>query len=283
MKLPDEENFLRALIVILKQKDKKLATLLENSKLSFRTSSIYSPYVGGRIFNAYATTAIFAVAPDKFAEVNDYLTYQKSTIIVVCRDIMPEDSGYEITDVKISVSLEDLPQKANAIEDLENIANKLPPEIKEAIIPEDIMEKAKEMASVYLYTYCAENSLRAFILKVAQDKFSSDYLTKLNLSRAMQKKIEDRKTSLKKKKWMSVRGDSDLFYLDFEDLGKVIANNWSLFEPYFDSYEWISTNIKEIADCRNPVAHHSYLHEHERQVIRLNFIKILKQISETFK
>ena len=79
-----------------------------------------------------------------------------------------------------------------------------------------------------------------------------------------------------------VRGGSDVFYLDLDELGKIIRNNWNIFEPYFESQEWIVTNINEIADCRNPVAHHSYLEEHEREIIRINFIKIMKQIGDAF-
>ena len=99
----------------------------------------------------------------------------------------------------------------------------------------------------------------------------------------MRRKISNRKKSQEKKKWLSVRGDSDIFYLDLDELGKIIRNNWNIFEPYFESQEWIVTNINELGDCRNPVAHHSYIEEHVRDIVRINLFKIMKQISEAFK
>jgi hypothetical protein len=139
------------------------------------------------------------------------------------------------------------------------------------------------MSEVYLYTYCIENSLRAFIEKIALDNYGDKYLESLTLSKEMKDKIRKRKESVVKKKWLSARGTSDIFYLDIEDLGNLIQNNWIIFKDYFESTQWITTNISEIADCRNTVAHHGYLEENERDIIRINFIKILKQISDTFK
>ena len=167
--------------------------------------------------------------------------------------------------------------------DLKKIISELPSKVKDVAIPEDILEKAKEMSEVYLYTHCAENSIRLFIEKVAQKHYVTDYLSKLKLNSKMHEKIKTRKDSQAKTKWVSARGSSDIFYLDIDDLACVIAGNWDIFKDYFSSFGWIETNIKEIADCRNPVAHHSYLQEHEREIIRLDFIKILKQISDTFK
>lgn len=67
-----------------------------------------------------------------------------------------------------------------------------------------------------------------------------------------------------------------------EELGGIIRKNWDIFEPYFESAEWIVTNIKELGDCRNPVAHHSYVEGHVRDIVRINLVKIMKQIGEAF-
>jgi hypothetical protein len=52
-----------------------------------------------------------------------------------------------------------------------------------------------------------------------------------------------------------------------------------LFKPYFPQQSWIATKIDELGNCRNLVAHNSYLGKHERDVIRVNFNSIIKQIS----
>jgi hypothetical protein len=74
------------------------------------------------------------------------------------------------------------------------------------------------------------------------------------------------------------RGNNPLFYLDFKDLGTLILNNWESFKTYFPNQAWISAKIEELAHCRNLVAHNSYLGKHERDVIRVNFDSIVKQI-----
>jgi hypothetical protein len=67
--------------------------------------------------------------------------------------------------------------------------------------------------------------------------------------------------------------------LDFDDLADLIRNNWALFEDDFPTQEWITSKISELAKCRNLVAHNSYLGKDERDLIRVIFIQILKQLS----
>jgi len=99
----------------------------------------------------------------------------------------------------------------------------------------------------------------------------------------MEKKIRERKKDQEKKKWMSLRGDSDIYLLDIEDFSTIIQNNWSIFNSYFEDQNWIVKNIDEIASCRNPIAHHSYIGKIERDTIRINFEKIVKQISSVIE
>lgn len=167
--------------------------------------------------------------------------------------------------------------------DLKKMSDELPPELKSEIIPDDVKTRARQMSEIYTYLYCVENSLRAFVEKISKENYGSDYMNSLKLNVEMKRKIDNRKKSKERIKWLSVRGDTDLFYLDIEDLGAIVRSNWDIFRRYFESPEWIVTNINEIAECRHPVAHHCYLDEHERDVIRINFVKIMKQINEAFK
>ena len=221
---------------------------------------------------------------NRYEEVMSQITGEIREIIrTVCDEVMPLKSGLDVMGVKFSLSLEDVPRKKDLMTDLKKIADELPPELMSEIIPEDIKDKAKQMSETYMYLYCVENSLRAFIEKIARENYGDDFLKNLKLNKDMKKKVRVRKKSQEKKKWLSVRGESDIFYLDLDELGKIIRNNWEIFEPYFESQEWIVTNINEISDCRHPVAHHSFLEEHERDIVRINFVKIMKQISEAFK
>ena len=279
--VPNEDKFLQAVLILIKQKGNYgLASLLSDSKVTITKTTSFS-----RVrWDAYYTIVNFSVPPSKYEKVVVGISgIEREIIKNLCNKAMPSKSGLDIMEVSFSISLDDAHEITDPMKDLEKISNELPEQLKIEIIPQDIRTKAKEMSEVYLYTYCAENSLRAFIEKIAVDSYGKDYISKLKLSRDMQTKISARKAQQLKKKWLSTRGSSDIFYLDIEDLGNLIQNNWDIFKPYFESTQWITTNIGEIAACRNAVAHHSYLQEYERLTVRLNFIKILKQIEGSFK
>src|SRR6185437_13168189 len=109
------------------------------------------------------------------------------------------------------------------------------------------------------YLYCVENSLRLFIEKVFTDKIGSDYLTKILLSNPVKKSIQVRKEAEQKNQWISIRGNSDLFYLDFKELSILIVNNWEFFKEYFPDQQWLNVKIDELGNCRNLIAHNSYV------------------------
>lgn len=280
-KIPNEENFLRAVLINLKQKGHDdIASLLEGSKCTISHAGQFSR----KRWDAYWTTIHFDIPMNKYEEVMSQITEEIREIIrTICDEVMPMKSGLDVMGVKFSLSLEDVPRKKDLMTDLKKITDELPPELMTEIIPEDIKNKAREMSETYVYLYCIENSLRKFIEKIAKENYGEDYLKNLKLNTDMKRKIRNRKESQAKKKWLSVRGDSDIFYLDMDELGKIIRNNWNIFEPYFESQEWIVTNINELGDCRNPVAHHSYIEENVRDIVRINFFKITQQIREAFR
>lgn len=151
------------------------------------------------------------------------------------------------------------------------------------ILSDEIKQKGKEMADVYIYLYCIENALRLFIEKIAKDKYGNSYFTNLRTDTDIVREIRNKKIDEEKNQWLRIRGDSELFYLDFNDLGSIIRNNWELFKVYFPSQEWICTKITELSKCRNLVAHNSYFGKDERDLIRVYFTTILKQINSATK
>jgi hypothetical protein len=147
-------------------------------------------------------------------------------------------------------------------------------------LPNDIAEKARDLSEVYLYLYVVENSLRMFIRDVAMRSFGSNYFPQLKITRDIQKSLAIRKENEEKNKWLSLRGNEDLFYLDFKDLATIIGENWELFKGHFDSQSWIRTKIEELANIRNLVAHNnSFIDQHNKDVLRINYHQILKQIA----
>lgn len=146
-------------------------------------------------------------------------------------------------------------------------------------LPQDILHKGRAISEAYVFLYVVENTLRIFIQKTAMAAYGKDYLPKLKMTRDINKSITIRKENEEKNKWLSIRGEDDLFYLDFKDLGTVITENWDLFKSCFDSQHWIKSKIDELANVRNLVAHNnSFIDDYSKDVLRLNFYQILRQI-----
>ena len=154
----------------------------------------------------------------------------------------------------------------------------LPYIIEEKWLPEDILLKGKEMSRHYIHVYFIENSLRIFIAKICTDESGDDFMKKISLSTDLSQKIGNRKSDEKKHKWLSVRGESDLFYLDLEDLGKIIQNNWGVFSNHFPNQKWIIAKIEEISKIRNLIAHNNYVEKNDCDLLEHYYIQILKQI-----
>jgi hypothetical protein len=144
---------------------------------------------------------------------------------------------------------------------VEDAAASLSQEIMAKIFPGDIKQKGQDMAGVYLYLYCIENSLRLFIETVGKSALGERYFDKLTISRSARDRIADRKADAAKKKWLPARGDSDIFYLDFDDLGSIIRNNWNLFSPFFPDLNWIAAKIDELSGCQTNWGHRQLTRE----------------------
>ncbi|UJG40400.1 MAG: hypothetical protein K9W45_11230 [Candidatus Heimdallarchaeum aukensis] len=152
---------------------------------------------------------------------------------------------------------------------LDNIPKNLPQ------MPEDILEKGKNMAYAYLLLYILENYLRLFISQANKNK-------KLEYSAGQKKKIENRKNQEEKNTYHAVRGTNDLFYLDLSDLCSIIVNNWNSFIKYFPNQNFIKTRLEELVITRNHVAHNSIISDNDFRRLITYFEDILNQIAFYF-
>jgi hypothetical protein len=268
--VPNTDDFMQALLALLEVRgEKSLAHLLRGANCSISTSSTYSQVR----WNAYSTSVYFYIPVTKLVK----LTPEAETkLISYCDQIMPVEAGFDVLAVALSPLLGSQ-NKATTQEEIEQISTSLR-NSSSIELPPDLLQKGQEMAEIYLYLYCAENVLRVFIASIASSNLGHEYVGHLTISRSMKDAIALRKTNESKNKWLSVRGESELFYLDFSDLGELIINNWTLFKDFFPNQAWIKTKVEEMAHCRNLIAHNSYVSPHERDVIRLNFTGIMRQI-----
>ena len=274
---PDEKAFLGTLIKYLRFKgETEIAGLTQGSQCQIETSSSYSY----QRWDALWTRVVFYVPVEKLEKVNDEI---KVRLVGFCNDVIPANAGLDIMKVEFAPLILKVEDSRTLIEDLELTISSLSEEIISQILPEDMKTKGKDMAEAYLYLYCVENSLRLFIDKVARESFGSDSFSRLNLNRDIRDSISQRKRDEDRNQWLRLRGDSEVFYLDFKDLGRIIENNWTIFSSYFPDIAWISTKIKELAKCRNLVAHNSNIGDHEKNVIRVNYTSILRQLGITMR
>ncbi len=271
--LPDERKYMAGLLMYLKNSDEDyLLELVNGAKCSISATSSFSR----KRWNAMWTKIVFHIPMMKFKQIE---APEKQRLLQICDVVMPKNAGYDIMQVDFSPDLDDEQIQNTLEEDIQNIQQKLEETGSTFDLPRDVLQKGAEMAEVYLYLYAVENFIRLFIQKVSIEKFGEDFFQKLSTPSSIDKGIRSRKEQEIKNKWLRVRGDSELFYLDFKELGQLILNNWEIFKKYFPSQSWLSAKIDELGDCRNLVAHNSYLEKHERDIIRINFNSLLRQLS----
>ncbi|MGA2913145.1 MAG: Swt1 family HEPN domain-containing protein [Methanoregula sp.] len=268
---PDSKNYLKAVIALLRsKKETKIADLLVGCKCDISSGGQFSR----RRWNAIYTTVNLYVP---IAKLDAFTEYERKIILDACDSVMPKNAGYDVMELEISPSLDEISNEPTLSVDLEKISSELTENFAE-ILPNDILKKGKEMAEVYLYLYCIENSLRLFIESVAKQNFGDEWVTKLSMNRSIRDSIKLRMEQEEHNQWLSLRGKSELFFVDFKDLGSIIASNWDIFKQHFPNLKWIESRIEELAQCRNLVAHNSYIGDHEKDMLRLYYCGILKQI-----
>lgn len=273
------DKLLSGIIIMLKKENKyDLANLLRGANLQIETGG-YSYYDGHYGRNDALATYITLLVNPNYLDVLDS-EENKNLLTRICDGLIPADVGYDVKNVYFNMDLtKDFEAEDDLVADLENNVNALTYRIVGEVLPEDIRIKGYQMAEAYTYLYSVENSLRLFIEKVAKAKYGENYFSQLTIPRALQNTISSRQSNDASNKWLSVRG-TELFYLDFKDLGAVINNNWDIFKAYFPSQDFILPKLNDMAECRNKIAHNSYVDDLERNLMKTYYNVILRQISD---
>ena len=130
------------------------------------------------------------------------------------------------------------------------IAERLPLEL----LDDEYINKAKQMATVYVAIAAFENTTREFVVKILMENLREDWWNK-GVSEKIRSRAETRKAEEEKIKWHTHRGDNNINYTELGDLVSIISQNQSLFEPYIDSLEWARQIIVSIERSRNVIMH----------------------------
>lgn len=271
-KLPADKDFRKGLIIMTQQmptSDAKndLLKLLDVGYCEIEETGRYATR-----WNALGVIVHLNVPIQIYSKYNENIEAYKSKLFDLCQKVMPSGAGYDVTDVSISPILEST--QKDSLEELriavpnENYLN----------ISEDLIEKGKKMANAYVTLYALENHIRNYIDTKLTEKLGVNYMDSIAVSRKVKSVIESRKAEEQSKKWFSLRGSKDLYYIDFIDLADVIVNNWEYFKKDIPNQEWIKVKMQEMYGIRCLIAHNSYISEDNFNLLNVTTKQILSQL-----
>lgn len=146
-------------------------------------------------------------------------------------------------------------------------------------LTDKIFTDARKMAEAYYYLYLFENSLRNFIIDTLNTSYGNSWWgTKVN--KKIREKARNRIEREDKNRWHSSRGAHPIFYVDIDDLKKIIIRNQGDFESRLpdNPIEWLTQRINEIELSRNIIAHHNPLGDDDIEQVKRYFRQWTKQL-----
>lgn len=199
-----------------------------------------------------------------------------------------EEMGYEAKIEKGKIQITNISEPSdssdfnevdkNLGEALDEVSKSLSIEVIRSLLPDDLKKEGENMGDAYVFLYCVENSLRLFIDATLRQQYGAKYFGNIQANKTIRTKVANRKKDEEENKWLPVRGQVEIFYLDFGDLGNIIQNNWDSFSHFFPNQTWITQKIDELSSIRNLVAHNSMISKTERDLIRVYYSQIMRQI-----
>ena len=123
-----------------------------------------------------------------------------------------------------------------------------------AALDEDLVARAKRMATVYIAIAAFENTAREFVSSRLLEAVGADWWTSA-VSDKIRAKAESRRQEEAKIRWHATRGDEPLTYTEFGDLSSIISQNWAHFEVHLETIEWVRQTIATVERSRNVIMH----------------------------
>ena len=270
---PNNEDFYFAIKAIVKSQyshDNNLCEVVNAGYCEFYGTTDFSQ----RRWNAYSAEVHFFIPISIYSKHNSTMyELMKITLLDICKQIMPPEAGYDIMKVTISPDLT-TKSKKDALNEIKKII-----EEKNYInIGDELIEKGKKMANAYISLYVLENYIRQYIDMKLTMSVGHGYMDAVIIPQKMKKNLDSRKNQEREKKWLPLRGENDLYYLDFIDLADFIVNNWDYFKNDIPSQEWIKVKMEELYGVRCLIAHNSYISDDNFKLLDVNTKQILTQL-----
>jgi len=131
-----------------------------------------------------------------------------------------------------------------------DIARRLPIEA----LDENLVSRAKRMATVYIAIAAFENTVRDFVSARLLEEVGADWWS-TSVSEKIRTRAESRRDEEAKVRWHTTRGDVPLNYTEFGDLASIVSQNWPLFENHLESIDWVRQIIATVERSRNVIMH----------------------------
>jgi len=121
-------------------------------------------------------------------------------------------------------------------------------------LDDDLVARAKRMATVYIAIAAFENTVRDFLAKRLLEVIGPDWWEK-GVSEKIRTRAESRRLEESKVRWHTPRGDEPLNYTEFGDLSAIFGQNWAHFEYHLVSLDWVRQIIGTLERSRNVIMH----------------------------
>lgn len=148
----------------------------------------------------------------------------------------------------------DKTSRVNRISLTSNVDNDVAARLPIELLDEDLVARAKRMATVYIAIAAFENSVREFLAKRLLEMIGPSWWED-GVSEKIRTKAESRRGEEDKVRWHSARGDALINYTEFGDLASIFAQNWTHFEPHLVSQDWVRQVISTLERSRNVIMH----------------------------
>ena len=143
------------------------------------------------------------------------------------------------------------------------------------------IDQAKLMAEIYIVLHCYENSARALVSKVLENKLGHDWW-EVAANSQQKSKVNSRKATEAKNSWLTPRGGNQLYYIDWGDLLSIIRKYETDFLPYVKDIKFLELRFEELERVRNIIAHNGFLpNDEDFQRVILSFKDWCRQVKRT--
>lgn len=147
------------------------------------------------------------------------------------------------------------------------------------LLDDELVNTAKQMATVYTAIAAFENTVRKFVQKVLIENCGEEWWKK-SVSDKIRNKAETRKREEEKIRWHAQRGDTLMNYVEFGDLSSIMSQNLQLFEDYIISIDWARQIFNTLERSRNVIMHSGELGRRDIERIGTNIRDWINQVGD---